>query len=112
MLAFTLAQSQNTTYGRLPNLKGVVPGYHHGQLADDVWKFYDDKTVPRSWFHTSKPVLLQMGFLELGGHLCVMIRRDEPKGIFRVKMLTNFVDDISLWQQIRMISFDGLKTKL
>jgi hypothetical protein len=97
VLVFTLAQSQNTTHGRLPNLKGVVPGYHRGQIADVVWKFYDDKTVLRSWFHTSKPVLLQMGFLELGGHLCVMIRRDEPmepKGIFRVIMLTNFVDDI------------------
>ena len=94
VLAFTLARPQNPTYVRFPNLEGVIPGVRRGQLAEVVWNLYGDVSAPHSWFHTLKPVLMQMGFVEVGGHPCVMIHRAEQMGVVKVIMLTIYVDDI------------------
>jgi hypothetical protein len=70
-----------------------------------MWNFYGDVSALHSWFHTLKPVLLQMGFVEVGGHPCVMIRRDEEGGMERVIMLTIHVDDIIVNAQLLLWMF-------
>ena len=98
VLAFTLARPQVPTFVRFRNLEGIVDGIEPGQIAEVLWNLYGDVAAPYSWYQTLKPALLELGFVDAGGHPCVMIRTEYfvVDGIQQksVIMLTIYVDDL------------------
>ena len=64
---------------------------------ESVWGCRSD-TAPYSWYQTLKPALLELGFVEAGGHPCTMIRKVslliDGKEVDSGIMLTIYVDDL------------------
>ena len=98
VLAFTLALPRVQTFVRFCNLDGIVDWIEPGQIAEVLWNLYGDVAAPYSWYQTLKPALLELGFVEAGGHPCVMIRKVslliDGKEVDSVIMLTIYVDDL------------------
>mmetsp|Transcript_55929 Transcript_55929/g.117024 ORF Transcript_55929/g.117024 Transcript_55929/m.117024 type:complete len:2321 (-) Transcript_55929:82-7044(-) len=113
VLAFTLARPQVHTFVRFRGLDGVVDGIGPGQLAEVLWNLYGDVAAPHSWYQTLKPALLGMGFVEAGGHPCVLIRRTQSvvDGIEQVSViiLTVYVDDliVAASSSVEFVWFEG-----
>ena len=91
VLAFTCARPQNPTFVRFVfDLEGIVEGIRKFQIAELVWNLYGDVSAPRSWAETFKAFLTGLGFSEVGGHPCVMIKIQGDE----ILLLTTYVDDI------------------
>ena len=56
------------------DLEGIVDGIKKGQVAKLQWNLYGNVSVPYSWHVTFKEFLLSLGFQEVAGHLCLLIK--------------------------------------
>jgi hypothetical protein len=73
--AFTHAKPQCPTYVCFTmDLEGIVDGIKKGQVAKLQWNLYGNVSAPYSWHVTFKEFLLSLGFQEVAGHLCLLIK--------------------------------------